>query len=162
MANTFSKDLLDRIVLIQKGISGIKQAYPRFWMPIGNNDFPVFYNGIASVQSDLTKGRPIRPRVLLVNMRLIVGGLASGYQGEREDDANNLMMEVIDTFDRHQRLGYQALQPLQYVESAFLLDNQTGIQPFDYSDAQSGPPLFYLGIQYTLKVTANFNVGRID
>jgi hypothetical protein len=160
MANTFAKDLLDRCVVIQKGISNeIKFARPRFWEPIGNNPFPGFFNHVNSVQPDPTSGLPLRVRVHQVEMRLIVGSVANAYKGEHEDKANELFDEILDAFDRQRRLGYKTLEPLRYVTSALLQPVTGGIQPFDYTEAV-GSPLFYLGIPFILNVTAQFNVGR--
>lgn len=159
MSNTFSLDLLNRCVLLQQSITGTKVALPRFWAPIGNNPFPVWYNGISSVVTDPTVGLPLRRRLYTVRMRVILGGLSNGYQGEHEDAGNRVMSEVIDVFDQERKLGYGALGALRYVDKSNLRDLQNGVQPFDYSEV-SGSPLFYIGIEYTLEVTATFNVGR--
>lgn len=159
--NEFSQDLLTRCAALQDSLAAIKWAVPRFWEPIGNRPFPGFYNRIANVTPDHTKGLPIRTRVYLVEMRLIVGALNAGYKGENEGTGYEVQDMILDLFDSRRRLELPPLGALRYVEKSLMQPVEGGVQPFDYTDVVTGtPPLFYLGIPYFLEVTANHNVGR--
>jgi hypothetical protein len=142
ISNPFTKDLLDRVVLIQQAVSGVRFAAPRFWEPIGNKPFPGFFNRAADVTFDVTRGQPIKRRVYNVE----AAQQRLGYQGYTNPyDPTSPVIR---------------LDALRYVESAFILPLAGGVQPFDYTEFNSGSPLFYLGIPYALQVTANFLVER--
>src|SRR5260221_1758457 len=131
--NSFAYDLLVRCTEIQQTVSvtdasgaihSVKFAQPRWWMPIGNNPFPGFYNRVKRTNST-PSGRPIRKDLYQVDMRLVIGPAFAGYQGEYEDLGNMLYLATINTFDVQQRLAVPAdppnNEPLQFVESARIL-----------------------------------------
>lgn len=165
----FVYNLLARIATIQRTIQAttpddtviaVKYAYPRWWQPIGNDGFPGFYNKAVRTGST-SQGRPIRKDTYRVTMRLVIGPAFAGYQGEYEDIGNMLYTATINRLDREQRLAdpeaAQPQSPLQFVESARVVDADNGIEGKDYGGT---PATVYMCLDIPLEVTANFQVYR--
>lgn len=167
--NLFVYNLLARVAAIQRTIQvttpddtvlSVNFALPRWWEPIGNNPFPGFFNRAVRTGS-ASQGRPIRKDTYRVTMRLVIGPAFAGYQGEYEDMGNMLYAATINRLDREQRLAdpeaAQPQPPLQFVESARIVDADNGIEAREYG---RNPDQVYLCLDIPMDVQANFQVYR--
>lgn len=159
MSFTVRGDLLDRLVLIQKDITGIADASRRWWEPLTPTGvFPRFANRYdGGTHDNVVTGRV--ESVLRVRMRLITGCLTSGYRYEHEDNLITLYDLVLETFSRRPRLNHPstAASDLQYIRRAQIVED-TGVNGFVFDT----PTQTYIGTDFILSVELTLNIGRIS
>lgn len=111
-------DLLQRLVVIQKSITGVVDAVPRLFDPASAaGPYIRFANGLqrSNIQRD---GTGYRRETATVTMRAVLGAYGSGYVGEREDIANTFYDSVLDTFWARLALQHPSNnEPLRYLDS---------------------------------------------
>jgi hypothetical protein len=116
-------DLLDRVVLIQKAVTGIVDAEPRFWVPdIASNAALRFLNKIERITPNGPAGTGWRKETVRVTMRLLVGAIGTDYNVQ-ETDLNDLYDTVDAAFFLRPVLQHPTTdEALRYCEDATIVD----------------------------------------
>ncbi len=154
------KDLLDRVVLIQLAVTGIKWAVPRLFMPIqATGPFPGFANGLNRSTFNRSAGAGYLQETVRLTMRLVAGSLTSGQIGEREDLANTLYDTVQDAFEGRAALQHpatnEAFRYLEAANGAYLTEIIMG-RPLAYMDGTQ-----YLAADFILEARLLYPITRI-
>jgi hypothetical protein len=116
-------DLLDRVVLIQKTVTGIRDAHPRFWvLTMASDPTLTFINKIEHVTPNGSTGAGLRRETVRVTMRLVVGAIGTNYNVQ-EDDLNDLYDTVDAAFFLRPVLQHPTTdEALRYCEDATIVD----------------------------------------
>ncbi|KPL82655.1 hypothetical protein SE15_11190 [Thermanaerothrix daxensis] len=139
-------DIQQRLVDIQKTISGIKRAY--LWAPqsLADSDLPIFctFAGSATVAPI---GEILAEETRTWLMRLYVKPIFQGIDGEAEKSAEPFLTSVRDVFLSHPLLGRGTKDStLPWVKKVVWLGDN-GIQVLNYA-GQS-----YVGIEFRIAIT---------
>lgn len=173
--DTICYDLLNRVVSIQKLIpnpeaaGSFVDAIPRFW-DVSPGVFPRFYNRIANMApADQRQGENIYPDTLLVEMRLIVGTLSSGYLGEREDTFNKLVYPTMNIFRQRPYLDDPTPGPTQGTSFPYLAPRRNATPVVadpggfhGYTFESNSPTTLYMGGGFILTVNIRTELGRLS
>lgn len=116
-------DLLDRVAAIQKTVTGVTDALPRFWVPdVASNAAVRFLNKIERITPNGPAGTGWRKETVRVTMRLLVGAIGTNYNVQ-EADLNNLYDLIHAAFFLRPVLQHPTTDvALQYCEAAEIVD----------------------------------------
>lgn len=129
-----------------------------------NSRFPFYYNRFAGLSPDdgSTVGAPIFKDVLAFTMRLVVGTLATGYLGAREDTLDKLIYTTINVFRRRLYLndpvsgtGIRYLSPRTAARISAVPSGDTGFQFVPNGE-------LFLGCDFTMSVSLSVQLGRLS
>jgi hypothetical protein len=156
--DAIESDLLTRLTVIQRTVTGIEQAVTRFWEPV-KAPFPMFLNMVTQITPDhVTGGRFYRRDSWQVLMRCVWGSLGSGYKGETEDRMSSLKVAIINRFDLSPHLN----DPTTNVEFRYLapqgIARITGATTKGIQLDTNNPAELYLATDYTLTVMTQYSV----
>lgn len=118
--------VLERLAALQLQLPYIKVALPGYLVVPAQ--FPAFVNRAGPMQPAPLVGAS--KQVWTVHMRLLIGTLDQGYEGQHEDQLYELMRAVPDFFAARSRLELDGA-PLVGLAGPALVSGCSGIQPFD-------------------------------
>lgn len=145
-------DVLDRVVAMQKEALPGSDSKP-FW-PYQQETFPYWTNRLGSTaigdrQAGNSGAEDIEQRSYTVLMRLVVGHITSGYEGERQDELYEWIVDIEDFFMENPMLT-SALFPTEpdFLAYESELTSHTGLVIF----ANAGVFAQQLGVEFSLTV----------
>lgn len=142
-----------QLVVLQKQITGIKNAYAEAPIGINTSENPVFINLTGSATENweaLGDDQNLETRVY--NMRLYVAPVSSGLPGEAERLCEPFFSRVRDFFAAHPFLGN-----LRGVSTAYVISD-SGVTRFAYDD----PNLLWIGIEFKLQVQEQIAITYVE
>ncbi len=137
------QDVLERLAALQREIDGVKLAIPGFLdIPA---QFPAFVNRVGAAQPGQGGAARLRQKWTF-HMRLIVGSIEQGYEGQNEAKLYELMKTVPLYFAARPRLELDGAPSLGILGPA-QVGACTGLQTF-----QDGP-YFHIGTEFPITLT---------